>query len=252
LNKLLLLAVFYISQVTAQNSQVTIDGFVRNDSIFLKDIQVINKTTNFVIFSNDKGKFQINVTLGDSILFSSLTHKKRIVKISETHISNKKIIVYLEPAVNELDEVYLQKIKLELKNIAVHQKAVLDNDFITMQKPPNMLATTDPTFVGGGFNALGLISELYKLIFRNKIESRKAKEAKNRRYEKLKSDFSQNFNNKYSREFYTKTLGISEDEVYRFIDFCEGNGLFEYYNKNDFEIKDFLIKQVKKYNEIRN
>ena len=86
-----LVLLFISTNNNAQEKIIKLDGIVRTDSIFLENINVINKTQNFGVSSNSKGEFIIYAALGDSILFSSVNYKNRIIKISNTHINNKTL-----------------------------------------------------------------------------------------------------------------------------------------------------------------
>ena len=72
-----LVLLFISTNNNAQEKIIKLDGIVRTDSIFLENINVINKTQNFGVSSNSKGEFIIYAALGDSILFSSVNYKNR-------------------------------------------------------------------------------------------------------------------------------------------------------------------------------
>ena len=68
----------------------------------------------------------------------------------------------------------------------------------------------------------------------------------------LVAQFPEKLKSSYGIEFFTISLKVPDDEVDRFLDFCEGNGLFDYYDKSSFEITDFLIKQGQAYTLAKN
>ena len=49
-----------------------------------------------------------------------------------------------------------------------------------------------------------------------------------------------------------KTLHIAEDRIEIFIEYCQDNGLENYYDSSDMEIINFLVIQSKKFNKINN
>ena len=109
----LLIVIF--QQLNAQNS-ITLNGIVKNDSIGLENIHIINTSSNFATYSNNLGKFKMKVIVGDTLLFSSVSHANRKIKISENHAKNKFIIVYLEEEVEQLKEVEIsQKMQVNYK-----------------------------------------------------------------------------------------------------------------------------------------
>ena len=56
----------------------------------------------------------------------------------------------------------------------------------------------------------------------------------------------------YGDEFFTYWLHIPREEINLFLDYCQANNLSEYIDSAEFIIKDFLIKQGKKYKLIKN
>ncbi|HKJ06484.1 MAG TPA: hypothetical protein VJ970_03375, partial [Flavobacteriaceae bacterium] len=88
-------------QLNAQNS-ITLNGIVKNDSIGLENIHIINLRSNLATYSSASGKYLISVMVGDTLKFSSVNHSNRKIKISENHAKNKFIIVYLEEEIEQL------------------------------------------------------------------------------------------------------------------------------------------------------
>lgn len=110
--------IFIAMKCIAQENPVTINGQVKSLKKTISNVHIINKTTGQGTFSNENGKFAMNVSLGDSILFSSIVYQNRIIKITNTHIHSKSMTVYLEPGLTELDVIELeQKIRTDWSNI---------------------------------------------------------------------------------------------------------------------------------------
>jgi hypothetical protein len=251
LTNLIVFIIIAVNGFSQEERRTILNGSVRNDSIFIRDIQIINLSTKFGSFSNENGQFEISAKLNDEILFKSLAYKDRTIKITNTHLKNKAIVVYLEPTIYELDEVFIEKLEFDIKNIAVHKNAQFDKDFIDRQKAPDARSLTDPTYNSGGVSVLGVVTELYKIIWKKKIEENKNKREKEKLEKDLQEKFMEDFQYRYDKKFFVDTLEISEDEYYRFLDYCEGKGLIKFYKSNEFEIKDFLFKQAKIFNEIK-
>jgi len=76
----------------------------------VENIHIINKTQKKYAVSNSKGEFIIEVALSDTLVFSSVQHKLAYIALSSEDISKKKILVTLEPQVNELEEVVVGKV----------------------------------------------------------------------------------------------------------------------------------------------
>lgn len=234
---------------------VRLKGIVKNDSILLKDINIINKTKNTGTSSDRKGHFFINASAGDSIVFSSINFSKRIIVASNKHIKTKSIIVYLEEEFNELDEITLnQSLKFDVGNIYIHKNMAIDmeEDVIT-NRPPDIRKQVNP--LGNSSNGISILGLAFKIAdelflkkIRLKIKQEKKKEIKQHE-EQL--EFVNNIVPKYGESFFINELNINEDEIYQFIDYCEDHGIVEYYNSNEFIIKNFIIEHAIKFNNIK-
>ncbi len=240
---------FVLGVSNAQNNRIKLNGLVKYDSIKLQNINIKNKATNFGTSSDKNGYFTIYAKKGDSILFSSIVYEDRIIKISDTHINAKKMIVYLEPDYYQLDEVMLNKqVSIDWSNAFVTPGTVFNNDYISNRKPPNAQALADPNANAGGLNPTALFMQLTKKA-RLRRKKRRLKEHKN---QLLKQEFTTTLRNLYGDNFYIKSLSIPEDKINIFLGYCQANGLNEYYLSNEFIIKNFLVKQAVKFSAIHN
>ena len=249
--KYVIVALFSIAflNVNAQTKSVKISGIVKSDSTYLQDINIVNKATNLGTSSNEDGLFTMYAKEGDSLLFSSVVYENRIIKISKNHINSKKITVYLEPDYYQLEEVMLAKKKfINWRDAAVSKGAIFETDKMSNRKPPNARKLTDPNVQAGGINPFALFMMLTK---KSRLK-RKARKLELEEMEQLKFEFPTTIKNLYGAKFFEETLHISEDNTYLFLDYCEGNGLIEFYNKNEIVIKNFLTKQSKKFNSLKN
>ena len=96
-NKINILGLFFtLFSVVAFAQEIRLKGTVQFDNTLLKDINVLNKSTQYGTATNEEGEFEINVALGDSILFSSLSFQNRIIKVSASHMENKTMEVFLD------------------------------------------------------------------------------------------------------------------------------------------------------------
>lgn len=238
--------VFVFSNSLAQKNIVKLEGTVKSDSIFLQDINIVNLTSNLGTSSDKNGNYTIYASIGDSILFSSIAYKQRIIKISKSHVENKTLTVYLEQGINELDEVEIgQKMRPNWGKLFLPKGAVFDNDDINLKKAPNSRKFTDPTYGNSGVN----FSEISKLLTNNIFQKRRARKDEERHIKKEKQIFLEQIFENVDTDFFTVHLNIKEEEIYLFLYYCEDNGLNNFYNSDEFLIKDFLIKQSKKYNQ---
>lgn len=75
-----------------------------------ENIHVINSTSQVFTISDKYGRFTILAKLKDTLVFSSVQHKKKEVIVNELILNSKTLIVKLEEQINTLDEVRLGKV----------------------------------------------------------------------------------------------------------------------------------------------
>ena len=234
-------------QLFAQDSLVKIDGVVKSDSIFLENINILNLTQNLGASSNSKGAFVLFAKLGDSVMFSSVNYTNRIIKISEKHITEKKILIFLEQGFNELDEVLLnQKIRLDVGNLDVQKGIILNTTENSRKKGPDLRRMTDPTYGNTGVNFVSI----FKLITKNLRMKNKENKYKQAEEQRLIEEFPEKLITLYNANFFTEALNIPDDKIYLFLEYCQDKGLSDHLNSNEFQIKNFLIVQSRKFNKI--
>ena len=241
-------ALILVLQVSAQEKPVLLKGNIKYNSKNIPDINVINKTSKIGTSSNENGEFTISAMKGDSILFSSLEYQNRIIKITESHLSNIAITVYLEPGFNELDEVkILQKIKMDWSKTPVQQRAVLDNDDVSTFKAPDTDQYLNQGYMTNGVSLVGIYNLITK---KSRAKKRTANDEKNQ-IANFKNELPNTLKNLYGTDFFTDWLYIPSTEVDLFLDYCQGNGLGDYYNSNEFVVKNFLVVQSNNYNKLK-
>ena len=91
----------------AQNIQ-DFSGKVVSDSLDISGIHVVNKNSGATTITNRKGEFSIGVRPTDTILFSAVHIKLQALVLDSLVLSQPKINVYIEHAVNELEEVVVK------------------------------------------------------------------------------------------------------------------------------------------------
>lgn len=239
----------FSSQINAQEKGVRLNGVVKYDDKPLENINIINKTISLGSASNVNGAFQITASKGDSIEFSSIEYQNRIIKITENHINNKFISVYLEPGFNELDEVeILQKMKLDFGNVAVQNRTHLDIDEMDLTKAPD--ATDISGYNTQLTNGMDLVG-IYNLLTKKSRAKKKTENDIKNEIEFVKRELPNTLRATYGDDFFTEWLHIENDEIHQFLDFCQGKGLGELYNSDEIYIKDFLVKQSVVFNNLK-
>lgn len=248
---LLVLILFCIGTTTivAQEEAEVLQGKVKYEDSYLQDINIINLRSNLGTSSNSHGIFIIPAVEGDSILFSSISYQNRIIVVTDHHIQDHLMTVYLEPGFNELDEVeILRKVRLEFNNVAVDQRAVLDADEISVNSAPNVQQTFDyNTQLTNGVS----LTSIYKAITQKARAKKQSENDEKNQITHLQNEFPNKIKAEYGDEFFTEWLYIPADEINLFLDFCQENGLGELYDSNEFIVKNFLVLESNEYLKLK-
>ena len=104
---IILMTVFQVESMVSQT--VDIVGKIES-AVNIENIHVINKTAKVFTISNGNGNFKISVKLNDTVVFSSVQHKTKVLVIDEDIVLNKIVTVVLEEQINQLKEVIVGKI----------------------------------------------------------------------------------------------------------------------------------------------
>ena len=83
-------------------------GKVISDSLDISGIHVVNKNSGSTTITNRKGEFSIGAQSTDTILFSAVHVKLQALVLDSLVLSQPVINVYIEHAVNELEEVVVK------------------------------------------------------------------------------------------------------------------------------------------------
>jgi len=112
---LFLILSLFAAKTFAQNEKIILSGIVKNDSVPIEDVQVINLSSRRGSLTNNKGEFRITARLHDTLAFSDIQYKYKQIRVTEEQFRNKFVAIKLEFNVNKLDEVVIFKNK-ELTN----------------------------------------------------------------------------------------------------------------------------------------
>jgi hypothetical protein len=107
MNKITLLFLFlsFAGIVHAQDDRRLLKGKVVAELVALEDIYVINRQTENTAMTEKGGYFSIMAKPGDTLMFSAMQIKGKLVPVSGENFSEALFFVKLEPMVHALDEV---------------------------------------------------------------------------------------------------------------------------------------------------
>ena len=107
-NRHFLWLVWVVGFVGYAQSIEDFSGKVISDSLDISGIHVVNKNSGSTTITNRKGEFSIGAQPTDTILFSAVHIKLQALVLDSLVLSQPVINVYIEHAVNELEEVVVK------------------------------------------------------------------------------------------------------------------------------------------------
>ena len=222
-----LLLLFVGFSAYTQNIQ-DFSGKVVSDSLDISGIHVVNKNSGATTITNQKGKFSIGAKPTDTLLFSAVHIKLQALVLDSLVMVQPEINVYIEHAVNELEEVVVKPHNLT-GNLA---------DDVSAAPPPpiNFKDVGIPGFEGERrekirYNSTGslILSTLLLPVMPLDIEGMyKQISGYNRRLKESRklSKQLQTVNSMidfYGTQFLHDQYSLSADEIYAFVLACVEN-----------------------------
>ncbi|WP_298326778.1 carboxypeptidase-like regulatory domain-containing protein [uncultured Dokdonia sp.] len=112
MKRLLLLIISTVAFSGLGQEVTTLTGTVLNDTIGVSQLNIVNLTLKRGATTNANGVFEIPVRVHDIINISAVQYESRQIVVTPVIYGRGKISFYLEPKVNELDEVVVSNITL--------------------------------------------------------------------------------------------------------------------------------------------
>ena len=225
---------FASTHVSAQKYKLLI-GYVFDSEIPISNIHVINTSRGNAEVTDINGLFEISVSIGEKLVFSSIQYEKYELIISEKFFSSKEITIYLKDFVNELDEVIVTNnsltgnLKIDLLESELEEKQNFDDFGIPGFKGERQEKIQDATqlLLGLGTSMQIDVDALYKHIsgYYKKLKKRRSLESK------FVSIFS--IIKFYGLFFFVENYNIEDNQVYDFVLGCSENSeIIYYFNQN--------------------
>ncbi len=185
---------------------------------------VLNITENKAAITDIDGFFSITAKLNDTIVFSAIQYKKKELVVTLSMLESKFLLVPLEEAVNELDEVVVMPYnltgdmtrdadRLQTDAVVTASTLGLPNAYAKMptQSERMLMTATDPRSVDFIFNAIsGRTKRLKRLV---------GVEKKYERTQRVRAF--------YPDSVIVTDLKIPEEKIDDFMYFCEVDSKFQ-------------------------
>lgn len=218
----------------------------------VENIHIFNLKTNKGTVSDKTGDFRLRVSLGDSLLLSSISYQKVTLVITLEHYVSKAVTITVQDVTNELDEILLLPYNLS-GNLTIDAKGLKSEPLydakyfnIPTQKKPLLTATERKLYTatsGGGLIPFDPI--INALSGRTKrLKKHVAAEKANAAIDKLKEMFPESF--------FREELKIADALLYDFLFFCEADSHFTSLIKGDrVTLTEFLTEKAKSYTALQ-
>lgn len=238
-SKLFLLLFACLSQFTFAQTHKLLRGKVMSDHFVLENVDVINKNTEMVTKTNEKGEFILAASVNDSILFYDKDYHLKGIKLSLEDLEANNMIVTIDQKPEELKEIVIRKVNVDWEFDKKWEQ--LKRDEVAVYRQSNQLknpGVNDGTITNGmDFVKIG------KLLFGDKLKRKKNAVAN--------VEFKNVAANNFDEKFFTETLQLKKEEIDAFLTFCdfdpESKKILEDKNSNSLVLMDYLYQKSLDY-----
>jgi len=224
---------FVFVTANAQYFSTKIEGHVYSKGGDVVAIHVSNISVQRATITNAKGFFTISAKLNDTLVFTAVQFKKKLIVVNNEILKNKILNVWLETVLTQLDEVVVRPYNLtgeldrDMKNLKIGPIVTASTlDLPNAQvKPPTQsqrklyaARTWDAKLYGLAITAK--LDPLFNYFSgRTKmLNERVAREAKYKKIKKIRKFFADSL--------YIKDLKIPQTRIIDFVYFCEVDSSF--------------------------
>lgn len=245
-NQLFLFFLFIYVFTYSQKQQKVITGKIFLDGESIADVHIVNKNSNLGTNSNNIGLFEIPVVIGDTLAFSHINLKDKIIAITkevfeteilkinldsktyqleEITIGKPKSIFYVDPDIMPAPNVNAKTLKLPYAN--THSK----KDYKILKFKSGGVVNLD--------NFINLLNgntkrrkELLKITSEDKILNKIRKH--------------------YTDDFFITDLSIKKEDINPFLNYCFKKNIINHYNRNNLlELTTILIEESRSFPQFK-
>jgi hypothetical protein len=248
----LFLLVFFAMKGFSQEKYALISGKIISSNNAVGNVHIVNQNTKLGTVSNDKGEFEMMVSLNDILLFSSIEYERKEVSITGNFLKYKKIVVELMPSINELNEVFIEGLtgnlnydikKVPIDTVRKHSFFLKPGD-LKKVLPPDLHGSKKAPYVGFFPPIPGSVSlpdPGYEAEQRLKREIAR------------KKLFPSKIIKQFGLTYFTDKLHIPEEKIDHFLAYCEDRNIIAaFYKNNLLEVIQILREESVAYKAIQN
>ncbi|MFD2551883.1 hypothetical protein ACFSQP_08650 [Bizionia sediminis] len=248
-HKVFIILVFFVLTPLTFAQTITLQGRVQS-SAEVANIHVINQTAQKFTITNAEGAFNIDVALNDTLVFSSIQHKKQVIVVNATIVNNQTLLVVLEEHVNELNQVVVGKlltgnIRSDVSNVEGEPMTALKAGIPSYQGPLKTQSERrliEATSGGGLIPFAPIINAL----------SGRTKELKKRVELEEKSELIKSYKHKFSEALFAKQP-LPPGFIWEFFYFVseQPDFLERCKDKTDVVVLEYLLEKRAVFNKNR-
>lgn len=235
--------------VHGQENRVLISGEIKNDSIPIENVHIINKNSQKGTISNKLGQFKILATDKDTLMISDIQYQNKIILVNHDHLLNKFIEINLMELTNELDEVIVQQfddmsVALGLPNAGKKPLNKLERNLNRYsQKSTPIVILEALLFKPGG------LGDIYNIISGNRKRDRKLNQLiQEDRLNDQNKVLIQKMRINFQDDFFIEEVKIEENDIDSYIYFCLSQNIGPLYDKGRLiEVIDVFLKSKRLY-----
>ena len=197
---------------------------------------VVNNTAQTNTITDSDGAFEIDVLLGDEIIFSSVQYRIRSVKITEEILSKNRLVVSVNENINELKEVVVTTDDIE-KFLDLKEEEFKGFDYEKDKSSQLVNRAFNDRQLSDGIDFVN-IAKLLKRAFENKSSD-----------EQMRMKPSEVLPLVFEDSFFEVDLGLDKSDIITFLEFIDNRMKTGELLKKDkeFQLIDFLINESKEF-----
>jgi len=197
---------------------------------------VVNNTAQTNTITDSEGAFEIDVLLGDEIIFSSVQYRIRSVKITEDILSKNRLVVSVNENINELKEVVVTTDDVE-KFLDLKEEEFKGFDYEKDKSSKLVNKAYNDRQLSDGIDFVN-IAKLLARAFGNKSSD-----------EQMRMKPSEILPLVFEDDFFAVDLGLDKSQVISFLEFIDNRMKTGELLKKDkeFQLIDFLINESKEF-----
>ena len=197
---------------------------------------VVNNTAQINTITDSDGMFEIDVAIGDEIIFSSVQYQIRAVKVTPEIMKKNRMVVSVEENIRELREVVVTTEDVE-RFLDLKEEEFKGFDYERDKSSKLVNRAVRDQVLTNGLDFVN-IAKLFAKAFAGKTQE-----------EKLRMKPSEVLPLVFEDSFFVNDLQLKNDEVIGFLDYIDGQMKTSALLKKEkqFQLIDYLINMSEKY-----